>query len=83
MVPIPNTGASTRGGTGPDPLTPADIATQKLEHDKLKHQYNEMQAVELTLRRQIVTAIEDEYLQALRNPITDMIQASIYDVFDF
>ena len=83
FVPIPNTGASTRGGSGPDPLTPADIATQKLEHDELKHQYNEMQAVELTLRRQIVTAIECEYLQALRNPITDTIQASIYDVFDF
>ena len=74
---------STRGGTGPDPLTAADIATQKLEHDELRRQYNKVQTVELTLRKQVVTAIEEEYLQALRNPITDTVQCSIYDVFEF
>ena len=83
FVPTPNSGISTRGGTGPDPLTPADIATQKLQHDEVRHQYDEMQAIELTLRRQIVAAIEEEYLQALRNPITDTIQATIYEIFDF
>ena len=28
-------------------------------------------------------AIEDKYIQALRSPITIMIQCSIYDLFDF
>ena len=72
-----------RGITGPDPLTAADKARQKLEHDELRRQYNEVQAVELTLRKQVVTVIEEEYVQALRNPITDTIQCSIYDVFEF
>ena len=42
---ITNTGIATRGGTGMDPLTSVDNATQKLAHDELRHQYNEVQAV--------------------------------------
>ena len=83
FVPTQNTGVATSGGTGPDPLTAADIATQKLEHDELRYQYNESQAVELTLHQKIVLVIEDKYLQALRNPIMNTIQYSIYDLFDF
>ena len=83
FVPSENSGISTRGSTGPDPLTAADIATQKIAHDEVRCQYNEMQAIELCLRKQVVMAIEDQYLQALRNPITDTIQCSIYDVFEF
>ena len=82
--PIPNPGgAATRGGSGPLPLTAADIATQKLAHDELKRQYNECQAVEVALRKQIIEAIDGEYLQSLRNPITDTITSSILDIFEF
>ena len=83
LVPIPNTGIATRDGTGPYPLAAAGIATQKLEHTELRHQYNEVQAVKLTLRKQIIMAIEDEYFQLLRSPITDTIQRSIIGLFDF
>ena len=77
-MPIPNTRIATRGGTGPYPLTAADIATQKLEYDELRHQCNEVQAVELTLWKQMFMAIEDEYLQSLRSLVTNMIQYIIY-----
>ena len=76
-------GAVTRAGAGAVPLTAADIATQKLAHDELKRQFNECQAVEAALRKQIVEAIDGEYLQALRNPVTDTITNSILDIFDF
>ena len=47
----------TRAGT---PLTAADIAAQKIDHDELLRQYNECQAVEAALRHQIIDAIDDE-----------------------
>ena len=80
FIPVPNQGCATRAGAGPLPLTAADIATQKLAHDELKHQYNECQAVEMALRKQVTAAIDEEYLQALRDLITDTIQCSIFDI---
>ena len=69
----PNAWVATQGGIGPLLLTALDIATQKLGYDKLIHQYNEVQAVELVLRKQIIIAIYDKYIQALRSPITDTV----------
>ena len=83
FIPVPNQGCATRAGVGPLPLTAADIATQKLAHDELKHQYNECQSVEMALRKQVTAAIDEEYLQTLRDPITDTIQCSILNIFDF
>ena len=47
----------TRAG---NPLTSADIATLKIDHDELLRQCNEYQAVEAVLRHQIIDAIDDE-----------------------
>ena len=76
-------GPTTRAGVIPVPLTAADIATQKLAHDELTRQYNECQAVEAALRKQITEAIDEEHLQSLRNPVTDTITSSILEIFDF
>ena len=65
------------------PLTAADIATQKINFDERKRQYNECQGVEMALRNQVVEAIEEEYLQPLRNNITDMITSTIPVIFGF
>ena len=64
-------------------LTAADIATQNIAHDKRRHQYNECQVVEHTLRNQLTEAIDDEYLRPLRNVHTDSITDSIPDIFQF
>ena len=42
------------------PLTPADIATQKLAFDEEKRKFNECQAIEPALRNQIVEAIDPD-----------------------
>ena len=65
------------------PLTPTDIATQKIVFDESMRQYNECQAVEVALRNQIIEVIEDEYLRPLRNTTTDMINSPIQDIFTF
>ena len=65
------------------PLTAADIAAQKITFDEQKRQYNECQGVEMALRNQIVEAIEEEYLQPLRDSITDMITSTIPTIFTF
>ena len=59
------------------PLTVADIATQKIDHDELLRQYNECQAVEAVLRHQIIDAIDDDYMQPLRNATTHTINHTI------
>ena len=45
--------------------------------------YNECQAVEMTLRNQLVEAIDDDVLQPLRNTATDMINSLIPDIITF
>ena len=60
-----------------------DIAQQKAQHEERKRQYHECQAVEQALRQQLVEAIEPEYLEALRDPITYMIQDPIPDIITF
>ena len=67
----------------PPPLTASDISVQKSAYDELKRLYNECQAVELTLRNQLVKAVEPEYLQALRNTSTDMIIGTIPTIISY
>ena len=74
---------AAQNGIRAPPLTVAEIATQKLAHDESKRHYNEVQAVETALRKQITDAIEEEFLQPLRDPITDMIQCPIPNIFTF
>ena len=64
-------------------LTPGEITLQKIAHDERTKLFNEVQAVERTLRNQIVEAIDEEYLQPLQNSTTDMINSSIPDIFTF
>ena len=64
-------------------LTPGEITVQKIAHDDQKRLYNEVQAVEVALRNQIVEAIEEEYLTPLRNHTTDMINDPIPSIFTF
>ena len=56
---------------------------QKIEHDERLRLFNECQAVESTLRTQIIEAIEEDYLTSLRDPHTDMIHHSIPRIFNF
>ena len=65
------------------PLTPGDIAAQKIAFDESKRQFNECQAVEVALRNQIIEAIDPDYLQPLRNAVTEMLNDSIPDIFTF
>ena len=58
-------GLSMRMG-GPDPLTPTETATQKIAHGEQKREYNEVHAVETVLRKQLIHAFKDVYLQPLR-----------------
>ena len=65
------------------PLTPGEIAIQKIAFDNDKRLFNECQAVEATLRNQLIEAIAPEYLRPLRNSVTDMLNNSIPDIFTF
>ena len=56
---------------------------QKIAFDERKRLYNEVQAVERTLRKQIENAIQDDYLRPLRNSVTDTITVTIQEIFTF
>ena len=64
-------------------ISAAEVATQKATHEEALKRYYECQAVEQALRTQIIESIEPEYLDALRNVDTDMINESIPEIFDF
>ena len=68
---------------GAQPLSAAEIATLKITYDENLRQYNECQAVENALRNQIISAIESDYLQPIRNIHTDMINESIPQIITF
>ena len=67
----------------PPPLSASDIAVQKANWEERKRLYHEVQAVELVLRNQLTEAFDPEYLQALRDPTTDMLTGSIPDIISF
>ena len=82
MPPLPQV---TRGNPNPIqlPLTSADIAIQTSTYNTQLRQYNECQAVELALQNQITDAIENDYLSALRDLVTDMVPLNIPAIFSF
>ena len=69
-------------GTG-DTLTGQDIAQQKARHDELIRQYDECQSIEQITRAMITAAIDDEFLDELRNSDTDMIHESIPMIIEY
>ena len=64
-------------------ITAAEVASQKAAHDNEVKKFYECQAVEQALRTQIIEAIEPDYLDALRNINTDMINESIPEIFEY
>ena len=59
------------------------IAQQKAAHEEATWRYHECQAVEQALRQQLIAAIEPDYLEALRDPITCMLQESIPRIMEY
>ena len=80
FTPVPNRTTRT---SGTQPLTAAEIATQKAQHEENVRIYNECQRVELALRNQLIEAIEPIYLKPLRNSNTDMINNPIPEIITF
>ena len=64
-------------------ISGAEVATQKATHEEAIKRYYEYQVVEQVLSTQIIESIEPEYLDALRNVDTNMINESIPEIFDF
>ena len=71
---------STRSSTPTPTVSAAVVTQQKAEWDEQVRLYNECQAVEQALRQQLVEAVESDYLDAIRNQHTEMIQHSIPDI---
>ena len=73
--------------TNPDPVAPlltsAGIHIQKATYDICLRQFNECQAIKLSLKNQITDALENDYLSALRDSITDMTLTNILAIFEF
>ena len=64
-------------------ITTAEVAAQKAAHDNDMKKFYECQAVEQALCTQIIEAIKPDYLDALRNINTDMINESIPEIFEY
>lgn len=76
IVTVPTT---TRAGAS-TAISAAVVTQQKAAYDEKVRLYNECQAIEQALRQQIIDAVEPDYLEALRDPYTEMVQASIPDI---
>ena len=63
--------------------TQAEVAVEKSVWDSNVRLYNECQAVEQALHLQLTEAIDDAYLDSLRNLDIDMINDNIPDIIDF
>ena len=74
-APVPSTTAPT--------ITAAVVTQQKADYDEKLRLYNETQAVEQALRQQLQEAIEPEYLDAMRDVHTHMIQDTIPNIIDY
>jgi len=82
-TPTTRVSRTTTTATTPITITAVDIANQKAQHDEQSRRYWETQAIEQALRNQIIEAIDKDYLDALRNNHTDMINDSIPEIFDY
>ena len=80
---IVQTPRASRTSSTTGTVTAMDIANQKAIHEENVRIYWECQAVEQALRNQIIEAIDKDYLDALRNNHTDMINDPIPDIFDY
>ena len=78
-VPPTTRATSSTSSTAPQ-ISAAAITQQKAAWDDQVRLYNECQAVEQALRQQIIDAIEADYLEALSNDYTGMVQESISDI---
>ena len=67
----------------PPSITAVDIANAKSRHDNQERLYWQCQGVEQALRNQIEQAIETDYLQALHNPTTHMVDVSIPEIIEY
>ena len=64
-------------------ITAAEVAVQKAAHDTEVKKFYECQTVEQALRTQIIEAIDADYLDALRNINTYMINELIPEIFEY
>ena len=74
--------AATRSSSTSSSLAIA-IAQQKAVHEETTRRFHECQAVEQALRQQLIAAIEPDYLEALRDPITCMLQETIPNIKEY
>ena len=76
----PITRATSSTSSSAPTISSAVITQQKAAWDEQIRLYNECQAVEQALRQQIIDAIESDFLEAIRNDDTGMVQESIPDI---
>ena len=81
IINISAAGVPTRTKTVPSILA-AVVTQKKSDWDEKVQLYNECQAIEQALRQQLIEAVEPEYLDALRDPTTHMIQYNIPDIIE-
>lgn len=67
----------------PPTIMPVDIANTKAWYDEQERLYWQFQGIEQALCNQIKQAIEADYLQALRNPLTQMVDVSIPEIIEY
>lgn len=83
QMPTVSSRASRSSSTLPTTVTAVDIANAKALHEERERLYWQCQGVEQALRNQIEQAIETDYLQALRNSTTEMLDSSIPDIIKY
>ena len=54
--------------------------TMRDQHNDRQRVFREMVGVENALKQQIVAAVEPQYIQALRDPVTGKLNGTIYDI---
>ena len=63
--------------------TAFEIAQQKAQHDEATRLFREVLGVERALIQQIISAIDNKFLQALKNPVTGKIDRTIPEIFEY
>ena len=58
----------------------SEVAEKKMVYEELRQQYEEVVAVETSIKNQIIDAVESDYLEALRDETTDMILEDIPEI---
>ena len=63
--------------------TAFEITQQKVEHEEATSLFCEVLGVERALIQQFISAIDNEFLQALRSPVTGTINKTISEIFEY